>query len=87
MSDFTDRINEEFDTLRTVRDELRVQMNLAAAEAKDRYEGLENQWEHAEAKLKLIADESKDSADNVAEALKVVAEEIKTGYEQIRRLL
>jgi CBS domain-containing protein len=44
MSDWKARIQREIDELRRVRDELKVRMHLAKAEAKDRWNELEHQF-------------------------------------------
>ena len=80
-------LDEDLDTLRTMRDELRVQMHLAATEAKDYFEELEQKWNHAEAKLRVIREESKDSAENVGHALEGVLGEIRNGYANLKKRL
>ena len=87
MSDTKSEFDAEFDTLRTLRDELKVQLHLAASDAKDAYEGIEQKWDHAEAKLKVLGDEAADSAEKVGEALRLVLDEIRDGYDNIKKLI
>ena len=87
MSDTKTQYDEEFDTLRTLRDELKVQVHLAASEARDAYDDVERKWDHAEAKLKVLGEEAAGSAEKVGEALKLVLDEIRDGYANIKKLL
>ena len=80
-------VKDDFQTLRTLRDEIRVQLHLAAAEAKDGFEDLEKKWVHAEGKLKQLGEESADSAERVADALGGVLDEIRAGYDRVKKLL
>lgn len=87
MADLNEKIQEEIDELRTLRDELAVRMHLGKLEAKERWEKAEKDWEQIEGRLKVLAEESRESVDNVVEALKLTAREIREGYRHIRQLL
>ena len=87
MGSIKDELNQEFETLRTLRDELRVQANLGAAEAKDLFESLEHKWSQAEAKLRVLEGESREVIDNVGDALGVLRDEIRDGYRSLRNLV
>ena len=86
MSDKSDDVQDEFETLRTLRDELKVQVHLAAVEARDAYDELEHKWDHAEAKLKVLGEEAADSAEKVSDALKLALDEIRIGYDNLKKL-
>ncbi|ARA92675.1 hypothetical protein AWN76_005515 [Rhodothermaceae bacterium RA] len=77
--------------LKQRRDELRVKMSLARAEARDEWEKLEQKWEELEAKLEAKADKLEDVAEETTEnleaALELAAEELKKGYARIRAML
>jgi hypothetical protein len=77
----------ELATLRTWRDELRVQANLAGKEARDRFEQAEQTWRHLEGRLRRVSSESRDSLDRVGEAARGLAKEIRDAYQHIRSLL
>ncbi len=77
-------IKERFEELRQVRDELRVQMHLAAAEAKEEWDDLEKKWDHAHAHLKKVEEAAGEAAEDVGEALSILGEELKKGYKRIR---
>ena len=87
MSDTKSQFDADFDTLRTLRDELKVQVHLAASEVKDAYEDVEQKWDHAEAKLRVLGEEAADSAEKVGEALRLVLDEIRDGYAKIKTLI
>ncbi len=87
MSDFGERMSEELDGLRALRDEMRVKAHLGAAEAREAWEGLERKWGHLEGKLKLLAGESKAELAEVGEAAKLLAKEIRDGYQHLKSLL
>lgn len=87
MTDWRERLEEEADALRRVRDELKVQAHLGAAEAKDSWQQLEERWHQLEAKLKLLGDSSKESLEDIGEAAKLLAEEIRDGYQHFKNLV
>jgi hypothetical protein len=87
MSDLDDKMEEILEKLKTERDELRVQLHLLAAEAKDEWEEMEKHWEHLESRMKRVGDAAADSGGEVAAAGKQLAEEIGNAYKRIRKSL
>ena len=87
MSKIRSELREDYDTLRTMRDELKVQAHLAASEAKDYFEEIEHKWNHAEAKLRRLGEESLESAENVGGALELALDEIRDGYTNLKKRL
>jgi CBS domain-containing protein len=81
------RMQDELDALRRVRDELRVQIHLAKAEAKERWDALEHKFREAEEKARLVARESEKPLHDVGAALRNLLHEIREGYRQIRKAL
>ena len=73
--------------LRQQRDAIQVQLHLGKAEAKQEWEELEKKLEHLRAKAKVVGGEAQAVSQDVFEAAKLLAEEIKRGYERIRRQL
>lgn len=84
MTDWSRRIHEEVEELRGLRDDLRVQAHLGRMEVRERWEKAERDWEHLEGKLKLLASESRESLEDVGEAARLLAEQIREGYRHIR---
>ena len=87
MSDLNDRLHQEAENLRQLRDELRVQLHLGAAEAREVWEGAEKKLEHLEGKLKVLRDQASESAHDVAEAAKLLLSEIADAYKHLKQLL
>lgn len=87
MSDLAQRIDEELDVLRQARDELKVQVHLAKAEAQDLWEQLEDKYERVENHAKQIARDAEQPLNDVADAAKLLIDEIREGYKQIRAAL
>ena len=86
MSEIRDRINEEIDGMRGVRDELRVQLHLANAELKDEWEKLERGWSHLEGRMKVLGKETDEVGSEIGETLHVLAEQLRNGYDRIKTL-
>ena len=88
--DFDD-IKEELDELtaelKQKRDELRLQLHLAGAEARDAWDAAEKKWSQFEAKSDQVADAAKDAGAEIWEATKQLGAEIRDGYDKIRKSL
>ncbi len=87
MTDLGEKIEEELESLRRTRDELRVQVHLAKADAKDRFEALEKKFSEAESKVKFIAREAKEPLQDVKDAARQLLREIRSGYKHIKDAL
>lgn len=72
--------------LRRERDELRLQLHLGTAEARDEWSKVEAKWAEVEARLPQLEAELRDGGQNLRAALDLVTEEISSRYERIRRL-
>jgi len=83
----TERFSEELEALRQLRDEFRVQMELGRAEARKRWEELEEDWRHLEGRLKLMRNESKGELEDIGETVRVLLRQIRDGYRHLRSLL
>ena len=69
------------------RDELKLQLHLAKAEARDEWEKTERKFEQFKSKADVVRHEMGDASGDVLAALKLTAEEIKKGYDRIRKTL
>ena len=85
MTDFDDLLEE----LRQKRDELRVQLHLASREAKDEWEELEEKMDEFSGKAKQLAGEAglRETGQGLGKALGQLGNEIKLGYERIRKAI
>ena len=87
MADATEKIAKAAEHLKQQRDELRVKLHLAKAEAKDEWARLEKQWEERRPKLEAASQEAGKTAESVGAALSLAVEELKKGYERLRNRL
>ena len=68
------------------RDELRVKMHLAKADARDEWNNLERQWEEMRPRITQASSVMGDTAKDVGSALKLALEELGRGYDRLRKL-
>ena len=80
-------LTRELEGLREMRDELKLQLHLGKADAKEAFESVEKRWQHLEAKLKLLREESREDLAEIREAAKLLSEEIRDGYRHLKKLL
>ena len=71
--------------LKQQRDEIRVQLNLAKAEVRDDWEEAEKKLAQLKTKADRLRRETGEVSKDVFEAVKLTAEEIKRGYDRIRK--
>ena len=88
----TDPVKHRWDEvvakLKQERDELALKMHLGKKEAADEWEKLEAKWHEVTAKTgPAVEDATDETTVGVGLALELAAEELKKGYEKIRRLL
>ena len=80
-------LQDLMEDLKRQREELRLGLNLAKKDAKDEWERLEHDWHHLQARLKVVGHEAGKTAREVGAALRLAAEELRSGYARIRKLL
>ena len=85
IEEMKDRSEKLLKELKKERDELKVQLHLLSMDAKEEWNELENKYEKFKAKASVVADVTGDSAGDVVEALKLVGDELREGYDRIRR--
>ena len=87
MTDETGKFDTLKATIEQLRDEVRLKAHLGRAEAKDELEKLDRKWDEFVEDSKPFTDEAGKIAGNVGTAMGLAAEELKEGYERIRKLL
>jgi uncharacterized coiled-coil DUF342 family protein len=87
MAERRDGLKEDVDAFRELRDELRLQSQLGKAELRDRLHELERRWRKLESRFDGIRKDAKGDAEDVREALRLLARELKEGYEHVRARL
>jgi hypothetical protein len=80
-------VKKVVETLKQQRDELKVKIHLAKAEAGDEWEKAEKKWEQLKTKTRMLGTEAGDASKDIGAAAKQLAKEIKHGYDRIRKLL
>jgi hypothetical protein len=83
----SDWLAEEIEGLRSLRDEVKLQLHLGKAEARDSFEQLEKRFEHLEGRARSLRDATRADRDQIREAARLLAGEIRKGYEHLKRLL
>ncbi|MGH0031060.1 MAG: CBS domain-containing protein [Myxococcota bacterium] len=87
VKDVKGEFDEELSDLRRIRDELRVQIHLGKAEALELWENLEGRFAEVEGHAKALAKRAEEPVQDIAEAARLLIEEIGTGYKRLRDLL
>jgi SMC interacting uncharacterized protein involved in chromosome segregation len=87
MAEHRRAFEDEIETLKTLRDELRVQLNLAGKDARDLFAKAESSWQKLESQAERVGKESRGALLDVGEAARNLADEIKEAYRHIRKLL
>lgn len=80
-------LQRELELLRSMREELRLQVTLAKADVRTEWERLEGRFELAQEELKRTREHSKSAVHDIETQVKTLTEELKRGYEAIRRML
>lgn len=82
-----EKLSEELEDLKRIRDELRVKIHLGKAEAKDLWERSEQKINEVESKLKSISEQTEQPLQDIREAAEHLLGEIRDGYKRIRDAL
>lgn len=82
----TEPLHEELDQLRRIRDELKVQIHLGKVEAGDLWDKLEHRFGEAEDRVRHLARRAEEPMGDVAEAARLLIDEIKAGYQKLRKI-
>lgn len=80
-------VTEMLEKLKTQRDELRVQIHLGAAEARQQWDELEKKWSDFETKARQVGGATAEAGKDVLGAAGELGAELKAGYEKIRKSL
>ncbi|MBT8404758.1 MAG: hypothetical protein KJP18_12935 [Gemmatimonadetes bacterium] len=86
MTDQNDKLKSLLERLETERDELKVKLGLAKLEAREEWQELEEKIQGLRGRLNRLKDEAGDAGSDVGAAFDLVADEVKQGFERIRKL-
>ena len=80
-------IDDITESLKQQKDEIKLQIHLAKAEARDEWPELEKKFNEFMSKADALRKEASDASGDVFAAAKVVADEVKRGFDRIRKLM
>ena len=86
MTDQNDKLKSLLERLETERDELKVKLGLAKLEAREEWQELEDKIQGLRGRLNRLKDEAGDAGSDVGAAFDLVADEVKQGFDRIRKL-
>jgi archaellum component FlaC len=87
MSQSLEHLQKIVDDLKRQRDELQVKLHLAKADARDEWAKLETRWEEVKTKMDTVRQDASQTRESVASGLSLVLDELKKGYDNIRKTL
>ncbi len=87
MAHSLEQLQKIADDLKRQRDELQVKLHLAKADARDEWAKLETRWEEVKGKMETVRQEASHTTESVASGLSLVLDELKKGYDNIRKTL
>lgn len=87
MTTIKENLQKLLAELKQERDEIALRIHLAKAEARDEWQKLETKWEKLNEDYQPVKDALGESAKEVAASLKIVGEELKKGFERVRKSL
>jgi len=87
MATMRDKLRDTLGKLEQERDELRVRLHLGKAEAREEWDKLDARISELRGRLDRAGDEAGDAMEDVAAAAKLLGEEIRLGFDRVRRML
>lgn len=87
MAPMQDKMREMLEKLEQERDELRVRLHLGKAEAKAEWDKLDARIAVMRGRLDRAGDEAGEVMEDVGAAAKLLGEEIRSGFDRVRRML
>jgi uncharacterized coiled-coil DUF342 family protein len=87
MDEMRNLLKQKLAELEQERDELRVRLHLAKAEARDEWDKLDARLDELRARLDRVGGEAGEVFEDVGEAAKLLGDELKTGFARLRRML
>lgn len=87
MEDVKKVLAEKKAQIEQLRDEVALKAHLGKAEIKTELERLEKDWNSFVVKYKPMAKEAGETAKKTGTALGAAADELKAGYERIRKMM
>lgn len=82
-----ERLQKLMQQLEQERDEIKMKFGLAKLEAREEWQQLEKKMDGLRGRMKVVGDEAKEASGDVGAAFDVVADEIKDGFERLKKLI
>jgi hypothetical protein len=82
-----EKLEAMVEKLQQERDELKLKMHLAKADAREEFDKLDDRWKGAKAKFDAASGEASEITEPVMDAARDLLEEIRQGYRKIRERL
>lgn len=87
MPDKANALGQLIHKLKQERDELQLKMHLASLDAKEEYARLSGKVNELTDQYEPVKDAVEETADNLFTAFGLVADELKVGFERVRKSL
>lgn len=84
MKDIQQSVTKLVEDLKRERDELQLKLHLGKEELEDEWNALEKKLQQMETKAKTIQGAASEAGENIAQAAKLLGDELKKGYKQVR---
>ena len=81
------RLEEELELAKQLHDELRVQIHLGKAEAKELFHRSEHKLIEVESMLKLVAGETSKPLRDIGQSTRELLHEVRVGFGRVKELL
>ncbi len=87
MTEVKEQIDQIIEKFRQERDELRVRAHLAKGELLEEWEKIENKLGKLESRAKEIKAATAEASKDIASAAQLLTEELRKGFENMRKRL
>ena len=87
MSEKKNALEQLISSLKQERDELKLKLHLAGMDAKDEYERISGKIDELTEQYEPISDAVEETAGNIWSALSMAADELKAGYQRVRKAI
>ena len=87
MSELKATLEELISGLRQDRDDLKLKIHLASMDAKDEYERISAKVDQLTDQYEPVRDAIEETAGNLWSALGMAADEMKAGYQRVRKAI
>src|SRR5436309_2026962 len=86
-TDWRSALQRELEVVTRARDELRVRIHLAKADARDEWKKLEATWQRVQDEVRRASEQGKSPVREMGTAVRTLMDELKQSYARIREQL